>query len=198
LPGDDVNDRFVEVITSDTLARRVAELGEQITASIESDDVVVVGVLNGSLMFMKDLMDHLPLTYTPEFLSLTRFGHDGRVSVALDVSIPLEDRDVLLVQHLVDTGLTLATIRRMIAARGARSLRTVALLDKVPRRIVDVEIEHRGFEVGDEYLLGYGLDYAGRYRNLPSVWAVLDMVRFTEEPTSFDDVAFPSRALRGR
>jgi hypoxanthine phosphoribosyltransferase len=194
----EVVDRYVEVITSDILSRRVAELGDEITASLDSDDVVVIGVLNGSLMFMKDLMDHLPLTYTPEFLSLTRFGHEGRVSLAMDVSIPLEDRDVLLVQQLVDTGLTLATIRKMISARGARSLRTVALLDKVPRRIVDVEIEHRGFEVGDEYLLGYGLDYEGLYRNLSSVWAVLDMVRFTEEPRSFDAIAFPSRASHGR
>lgn len=185
-----MTDRFVEVIGEETLQRRIAELGEEITAEATGDDVVVIGILKGSLLFMKDLMDHLPLTYTPEFLSLTRFGHEGRVAVAMDVSIPLEGRDVLLVQHLVDTGLTLSTIRRMIGARGARSLRTVALLDKVPRRIVDVDIEYRGFEVGDEYLLGYGLDYAGRYRNLRSVWAVLDMVAFTEEPASFHAVAY--------
>jgi hypoxanthine phosphoribosyltransferase len=185
-----VIDRFVEVIAEDTIQRRIAELGREIIGGSDVDDVVVIGVLKGSLIFMKDLMDHLPLTYTPEFLSLTRFGHDGRVSIAMDVSIPLEGRDVLLVQHLVDTGLTLATIRRMIAARGARSLRTVALLDKVPRRIVDVDIEYRGFEVGDEYLLGYGLDYDGQYRNLRSVWAVLDMVAFTEEPSSFRGIAY--------
>lgn len=186
-------DRFVEVIGEDTIQRRVTELGNEITAAFESDDVVVIGILTGSLLFMKDLMDNLPLTYTPEFLSLTRFGREGRVGVAMDVSIPLEGRDVLLVQHLVDTGLTLATIRKMIEARGAASLQTVALLDKVPRRIVDVDIEYRGFEVGDEYLLGYGLDYAGRYRNLRSVWAVLDMVAFTNEPTSFDHIAYPIR-----
>jgi hypoxanthine phosphoribosyltransferase len=186
-----VADRFVEVISEDTIQRRIAELGATITQELGTDDVVVIGILKGSLLFMKDLMDHLPVTYTPEFLSLTRFGHDGRVSVAMDVSIPLEDRDVLLAPHLVDTGLTLSTIRKMITARGARSLSTVTLLDKVPRRIVDVDIEYRGFEVGDEYLLGYGLDYAGRYRNLRSVWAVLDMVAFTEEPSSFESVVFP-------
>ncbi|MGI9666877.1 MAG: phosphoribosyltransferase, partial [Acidimicrobiia bacterium] len=145
-----VADQYVEVIGADILQRRVAELGDEI-APVYGDDVVVVGVLKGSLIFMKDLMTHLPLTYTAEFLSLTRFGHDGRVSVNLDVSIPLEDRDVLLVLDIVDTGLTLNTIRTMLATRGARSVRTVALLDKVPRRIVDVDLEFRGFEVGDEY-----------------------------------------------
>ncbi len=184
--------RFTEIIDGETVQRRVAELGEQITNDYAGDDVVAVGILKGSLLFMKDLMDHLPLTYTPDFLSLTRFGHDGRVSIAMDVSVPLEGRDVLLVIQMVDTGLTLTTIRKMIAARGVRSLRTVALLDKAPRRIVDVDIEYRGFEVGDEYLLGYGLDYEGRYRNLDSVWAVLDMVSFAEDPESFAPIAYPA------
>ena len=186
---------FTEIIDADTVQRRVAELGAEITADYPAEDVVAIGILNGSLLFMKDLMSRLPFTYTPEFLSLTRFGHDGRVSIAMDVSMPLEDRDVLLVMHMVDTGLTLGTIRRMIAARGVRSLRTVALLDKVPRRIVDVDIEYRGFEVGDEYLLGYGLDYGGRYRNLDSVWAVLDMPTFAEDPGSFEPIAFPQTAV---
>lgn len=187
-----VADQYVEVIASDILQRRVAELGNEITEAYPTEDVVVVGVLKGSLIFMKDLMDHLPLTYTSEFLSLTRFGHDGRVSVNLDVSIPLESRDVLLVLDIVDTGLTLNTIRTMLSTRGASSVRTVALLDKVPRRIVDVDLEYRGFEVGDEYLLGYGLDYEGWYRNLNSVWAVMDMGHFTEHPRSFAPFAYPS------
>jgi hypoxanthine phosphoribosyltransferase len=185
-----VSDGFTRIIDADTVQRRVAELGQEISADYAGDDVVTIGILKGSLLFMKDLMNQLPLTYTPEFLSLTRFGHDGRVSIAMDVSVPLEDRDVLLVMHMVDTGLTLSTIRRMISARGVRSLRTVALLDKVPRRIVDVDIEYRGFEVGDEYLLGYGLDYEGRYRNLDSVWAVMDMVSFADDPSSFEPIAY--------
>jgi hypoxanthine phosphoribosyltransferase len=187
-----VTEGFTRIIDAETVQRRVAELGREIAADYASDDVVPIGILKGSLLFMKDLMNRLPLTYTPEFLSLTRFGHDGRVSIAMDVSMPLEGRDVLLVMHMVDTGLTLGTIRRMIAARGVRSLRTVALLDKVPRRIVDVDIEYRGFEVGDEYLLGYGLDYEGRYRNLDSVWAVLDMASFAADPSSFEPLAYPT------
>ncbi len=190
-----MTDRFVEVIAADVLQRRVAELGEEITNDYPDEDVVVIGILKGSLIFMKDLMDHLPLTYTPEFLSLTRFGRDGRVSVNLDVSIPLEGRDVLLVLDTVDTGLTLNTITTMLSTRGARTVRTVALLDKVPRRIVDVDVAYRGFEVGDEYLLGYGLDYEGWYRNLNSVWAVLDMAHFTENPRSFAPIAYGTTSV---
>ena len=183
-------ERFIELIDGDTIQRRVAELGEQITNDYPSEDVVVVCILKGSLLFMKDLMDHLPLTYTPEFISLTRFGREGRVAVALDVSVPLDDRDVLIVLDIVDTGLTLNTIRTMIDAHGARSVRTAALLDKVPRRIIDVDVEYRGFEVGDEYLLGYGLDHEGLYRNLDSVWAVMDMAEFSEDPMQFAPIAF--------
>lgn len=183
-------ERFVELINEKTIQRRVAELGDEITNDYGGEDVVVVCILKGSLLFMKDLMNRLPLTYTSEFISLTRFGRDGRVSVALDVSVPLDGRDVLIVLDIVDTGLTLNTIRTMITAHGARSVRTAALLDKVPRRIVDVDVEYRGFEVGDEYLLGYGLDHEGLYRNLNAVWAVMDMAHLTENPMAFSEIVY--------
>ena len=185
----DLNGQYVQVIDEATIQRRVAEMASDIAAD-HGDDVVVICILKGSLLFMKDLMDHLPYTYTPEFLALTRFGRDGRVSVALDVSVPLEGRDVVVVLDTVDTGLTLNTIRTMLEAHGARSVSTAALLDKAPRRIVDVDVEYRGFEVGDEYLLGYGLDYEGLYRNLKSVWAVLDMPAFTDDPRAFASIAY--------
>ena len=190
----DPTGQYVEVIDEATIQRRVGELAEEIIADHPDDDVVVICILKGSLIFMKDLMDRLPYTYTSEFLALTRFGHDGKVSVALDVSVPLEGRDVLLVLDIVDTGLTLKTIRTMLEAHGARSVSTAALVDKAPRRIVDVDIEYRGFEVGDEYLLGYGLDYEGWYRNLRSVWAVMDMSAFTEDPRAFASIAYGDTA----
>jgi hypoxanthine phosphoribosyltransferase len=185
-----MSEDFAEVISTDTIARRVSELAAEITGDLPSDDVVVVAILKGSIIFLKDLMAHLPYTYTADFLSLTRFGRDGRVSVAMDVSVPLTDRDVLLVLEIVDTGLTLATIRKMMLARGVRSLRTVALIDKAPRRIVDVPLEYRGFEVGDEYLLGYGMDWHGRYRNVNSIWAALDISVLAETPEVFEDLVF--------
>lgn len=181
---------FTQVTDAETIARRVAELAEEITADFPDEELIVIGVLKGSLFFMKDLLNELPYNSTPEFLALTRFGEEGRVSVTLDVGEPIEGRDVLLVTEIVDTGLTLTTILRMLETRGARSVRTVALFDKAPRRIVEVPVEYRGFEVGDEFLLGYGLDWNGLFRNLSSVWAVLDMSAFLDHPQSFVDAAY--------
>jgi len=108
----------------------------------------------------------------------------------MDTEISLEDRDVLIVEDIVDTGLSLTFLRRLLETRELRSLRTVALLDKVPRRIIEVPIEYRGFEVGDEFLLGYGLDWEGRYRNLRSIWAVLDLPAFQADPGMLMKYAF--------
>lgn len=185
-----MNAPFVEVIDEPTLQRRVAELGREITDALDEDDPVVVGVLKGSVPFLTDLSRHLPLTVEIDFLNLTRFGREGRVSVAMDLSLPVEGRSVVIVEDIVDTGLTLATLRRMLFARGASRVSTVALLDKSTRRIVDVPVEHRGFEVGDEFLLGYGMDWQGRYRNVPSIWAVMDLSVLATDPDAFRRHAF--------
>jgi len=123
---------------------------------------------------------------------LTRFGSKGRVSVAMDTAISLQGRHVLIVEDIIDTGLTLSALRRNLEVRELASLKTVALLDKVPRRIVEVPVEYRGFEIGDEFLLGYGLDWEGRYRNLPGLWAVMDMEMLGDIDKTFPDVAFGS------
>jgi len=185
-----MNAPFVEVIDQGALQARVAELGREITGTLTEDDPVVVGVLKGSVPFLTDLIKHLPLTIEIDFLNLTRFGREGRVSIAMDLSVSVEGREVLIVEDIVDTGLTLATLRKMLLARGASSVSTVALLDKSTRRIVDVPVEHRGFEVGDEFLLGYGMDWQGRYRNVPSIWAVMDLSVLTADPGSFGRHAF--------
>ena len=166
---------FVEVIDETTLNERVAQLGQEIASGLDVDDPVVIGILKGSVPFLRDLSVQLPATSEIEFLALTRFGEEGKVSIAMDTSIPLSDRSIVLVEDIVDTGLTLSTLRRMLEARGARDVKTVALVDKVQRRIVDVPVDYAGFEVGDEYLLGYGMDWEGRYRNLRSIWAALDL-----------------------
>jgi len=185
-----MNAPYVEVIDEATLQARVRELGNEITAELVEADPVVIGVLKGSVPFLTDLSRHLPLTVEIDFLNLTRFGREGRVSVAMDLSVPIEGRSVLVVEDIVDTGLTLSTLRKMLLARGASSVSTVALLDKSTRRIVDVPVEHRGFEVGDEFLLGYGMDWRGQYRNVPSIWAVMDLAVLTADPDSFRRHAF--------
>jgi hypoxanthine phosphoribosyltransferase len=185
---------YVEVIDELTLQERVRELGREVTGELEDSDPVVVGVLKGSVPFLTDLTRHLPPTIEIDFLNLTRFGREGRVSVAMDLSVPIEGRSVLIVEDIVDTGLTLATLRKMLLARGAAGVSTVALLDKSTRRIIDVPLEHRGFEVGDEFLLGYGMDWQGRYRNVPSIWAVMDLALLTADPDSFRRHAFRKSA----
>lgn len=168
---------LTEAVTASEIEARVAELGEAITADYAGRRPILVAVLVGAMPFLADLVRRIELPTDVDFLSISRFGEGGRLRLVLDTSENLSDRDVILVEDIVDTGLTLSTLRRMLIDRGTASLATVALLDKTTRRLVDVPLEYRGFEVGDEYLIGYGLDHKGLYRNLPSLWAVLDRVR---------------------
>jgi len=182
--------QFVEVVDEEALQRRVGGLADEVGGDYAGREPVLVGVLGGCVPFLADLVRHLDLPLEIDFLALTRFGTEGRVGIAMDTEISLQGRDVILVEDIVDTGLTLATLRRVMEIRGVASLSTVALLDKVTRRIVDVPLEYRGFEVGDEYLLGYGLDWTGRYRNVRSLWAVMDLGSFADAPESFAAVGF--------
>ncbi len=181
---------YLEVVDAEALQRRVSELGEDIAADYAGLNPVLVGVLNGSVPFLADLTRSIDEPHEVDFLLLTRFGTRGRVSVAMDTAISLEGRHVIIVEDIVDTGLTLSALRRSIGVREVATLKTVALLDKVPRRIVDVPLEYRGFEIGDEFLLGYGLDWQGRYRNLPGLWAVMDLARLQDLDSSFPEIAF--------
>jgi hypoxanthine phosphoribosyltransferase len=186
-----VSGRFLEVVDAEGLQRRIGELGETITDDYKGLNPVLVGIMKGAIPFLADLIRSLAMPHEVDFLLLTRFGEHGRVSVAMDTAISLEGRHVLLVEDIVDTGLTLSTLIRNLEVRNPASVKTVALFDKVARRIVDVPVEYRGFEIGDEFLLGYGLDWEGRYRNLPGVWAVMDMERLNDLHQTFPEVAFP-------
>lgn len=170
-----------EVLPEDDILSRVAELGSAISADYEGRDPLFIVMLNGSVPFGADLVRHVSMHAEVDFLGLNRFGESGRIGLTLDTSTPLFDRNVVIVEDIIDTGLTLTTLRRMIVDRGAASVSTAALLDKTRRRVADVPIEYRGFEVGDEYLVGYGLDWQGMYRNLRSIWAILDMERLVAD-----------------
>lgn len=184
---------FVEVVTETRLAERVAQLGGRISAEYADRNPVLVGVLRGSVIFTADLIRHVTVPAEVDFLSLTRFGGQGRVGIAMDTEVSLENRHVIIIEDIVDTGLTLTALRRLLELRGVASLATAALLDKASRRIVDVALEYRGFEVGDEFLLGYGLDWEGRYRNVRSLWAVMDLPALRQAPDSFAPVAYRRR-----
>lgn len=170
-----------EVLPEEEIRSRVAELGAAISHDYDGLDPLFLVILNGSIPFGADLVRSISVNAEIDFLGLNRFGEGGRIGLTLDTSSPLFDRNVIIVEDIIDTGLTLATLRRMITDRGAASVATAALLDKSRRRLTDVPIEYRGFEVGDEYLVGYGLDWQGFYRNLSSIWVILDMERMVAD-----------------
>jgi len=172
----------VELVTESDIGSRVAELGEAMTEDYAGRDPLFVVVMTGSIPFGADLVRSVGLQCEVDFLGLNRFGESGRIGIAMDLSTPILDREVILVEDITDTGLTLSVLRRMMLDRGAASVATASLVDKKARRVTEVPIEYRGFEVGDEYLVGYGMDWQGLYRNLRSIWAVLDMEAFVNDP----------------
>jgi hypoxanthine phosphoribosyltransferase len=172
----------VEVVTEDDIVSRVRELGKAITEDYAGRDPLFVVLMTGSIPFAADLVRSVDLRCEVDFLGLNRFGESGRIGIAMDLATPVLDREVILVEDITDTGLTLSVLQRMMLDRGAGSITTASLVDKKARRVTEVPIEYRGFEVGDEYLVGYGMDWHGLYRNLRSIWAVLDMEAFVNDP----------------
>lgn len=170
------------VLDGDELHSRVIELGEAITHDYRGRNPMFVVMMKGSVVFAADLVRAIDIPSEVDFMGLHRFGRGGRIGIAMDTAAPVLDRHVIVVEDIIDTGLTLAVLKRIIEDKGAASVATVTLFDKIPRRLNDVPVEYRGFEVGDEYLVGYGLDWHGHYRNLASVWAILDMEAFVDDP----------------
>jgi len=160
------------LLDADRIERTVRRLGAEIAAD-HPDGVVLVGVLKGALCLVADLARRIPaVAVEVDFISISRFAPDsGRVKILHDVGIDLGGRDVVIVEDIVDTGLTLAYLLGQLGARGPRSLSTCALLDRPGRRIVPQEVRYRGFELEDEFVVGYGLHVNDLYRNLPFVVA---------------------------
>lgn len=173
--GLGVGNGLTRVVDEATLKERIEQLGNQLAEDFSDRQPVFVAILSGAVPFLADLVRATPIDLNVDFLALSRFGEGGRVRLAFDTELPLSGRHVVLVEDIVDTGLTLVTLRSMMEARGVASCSAVTLIDKSVRRLVDVPVEYRGFETGDEFLLGYGLDWEGRFRNLRSLVAVMDM-----------------------
>jgi hypoxanthine phosphoribosyltransferase len=169
-------DRPETLITAEAIAARIAELGQQITADKRDEDLVVISVLKGSFMFCADLIRHIDLPLNVEFLGVRSYGDStetsGEVQITSDISRRLEGKDVLLVEDIVDTGLTLKFLLDLLARRGPRSLKLAALLHKPSRTRIPVQIDYLGFSIEDVFVVGYGLDHAQRHRNLPYVGVV--------------------------
>lgn len=175
-------DYAVEVVPDTEIKSRIAELGDAISHDYRGRDPLFVSVLVGSVPFAADLLRAVSIPNEVDFLGLNRFGEGGRLNIAMDLSVPVYERNVILVEDITDTGLSLSNLRRMMLDRGAASVSIATLVDKTRRRVTDVPIEYRGFEVGDEYLIGYGMDWHGNYRNLRSIWAILDLGAFVADP----------------
>ncbi|MET0802080.1 MAG: hypoxanthine phosphoribosyltransferase [Actinomycetota bacterium] len=156
--------------------RRVQELGRTIAGDYVGREPVMITVLKGGAVFLADLMRAVPLGLEPHFMAISRYGDAeesmGRVQILLDVDIDLAGRDVILVEDIVDTGLTLRYLMGVLRARGPASIEVCALLDKAARRIVPLAPRYVGFECPDRFVLGYGLDFRERYRNLPDILQV--------------------------
>jgi hypoxanthine phosphoribosyltransferase len=165
------------LIPAEDLTARVAQLGRQIRGDYAGRTPVLVGVLKGAVVFLADLMRAIEAPCECDFIAVSSYGastrSSGIVELTKDLSVPIEGRDVLIVEDIVDTGRTLAYLLRNLATRQPESVRACALLDKAARREVPVVLDYVGFTIPDEFVVGYGLDFAGLYRNLPYV-AVLD------------------------
>jgi hypoxanthine phosphoribosyltransferase len=176
------SDLVTEAIPENELRSRIVELGRAISHDFEGRDPLFVVIMVGAIPFAADLVRSVTIPCEVDFLGLNRFGESGRINIAFDLVTPVLDRNVIIVEDIIDTGLSLTALRRMMMDRGAASVSTAAMADKTRRRVTAVPIEYRGFEVGDEFLIGYGLDWQGYYRNLRSVWAVMDMEALVVDP----------------
>ncbi|HEY1732181.1 MAG TPA: hypoxanthine phosphoribosyltransferase [Terriglobales bacterium] len=161
------------LLTREQIAAKVAELGARITSDFAGEPVVLIGVLKGATIFLADLAREIKLDCSFDFLAVSSYGsgkhHSGEVKLVKDVDHSMEGKNVILVEDILDTGLTLTYIRKLLEAHQPKSVRIAALLDKVSRRIQPVRADYAGFEIPDEFVVGYGLDFAERYRNLPDV-----------------------------
>ena len=165
------------LIDEERLRSRVAELGEEVSADYVGRDLLLIGVLKGAVFFMADLMRHLTVACEIDFMAISSYGaatdSSGVVRILKDLDINIAGRDVLVVEDIIDSGLTLSYLMRNLEAREPASLEICALLTKPERREIDVPVRYVGFEIPNRFVVGYGLDFAERYRNLPYV-GVLD------------------------
>jgi hypoxanthine phosphoribosyltransferase len=176
------------------LGERVRELGAELRALVAGapEPPILISVLKGSTFFLADLIRAAGTTLEIDFMAISSYGGSGSgvVKIVKDLEVDIAGRDVVIVEDIVDTGLTLNYLRRALSERSPRSLITVTLLDKSVRRIVPVPVELTGFDVPDVFVLGYGLDFQGRYRNVPDILAVRDIARLANDPDLLVDELF--------
>jgi hypoxanthine phosphoribosyltransferase len=174
------------LLSQEQIAQRVAAMGEEITRDFSGQSIIFVGVLKGAAIFLSDLARHVQLDSTFDFIGVSSYGNrpspaqelksgwdsTGEVRLTKDVDQSMKDRNVILVEDILDTGLTLSYLKKILLAHQPKKLRIAALLDKPSRRKMPIEADYVGFKIPDEFVVGYGLDYAEKFRNLPDICVI--------------------------
>jgi hypoxanthine phosphoribosyltransferase len=172
-PSSPMTHNMKVLITREQIADGVARIGQEISREFAGETVILLGVLKGACLFLSDLARQIELDATFDFIAVRSYGTKkesaGEVQLIKDVTTPLEDKNVILVEDILDTGLTFTFLNKLLMARKPRTLKLAALLDKPSRRLMPVQADYVGFQIPDQFVVGYGLDYAERYRNLPDI-----------------------------
>ena len=168
-----INDVKEILFTEEQLREKVKELGIKISEDYKGKDLIVVGVLKGSVIFAADLFRNITIPCELDFMAVSSYGNStessGVVRILKDLDHTIEGKDVLIVEDIVDSGITLKYLLKYLATRKANTIEIATLLNKEARRVTDINVKYAGFEVPDEFIVGYGIDYAERYRNLPFI-----------------------------
>jgi len=171
-----MTEQLLLLYSRDEIARRVRELAAVISAQYADGDLVLVGILRGAFVFLADLIRHLTIPAAVDFIGAASYGSrsrtSGQIQITKELQIPIGGRDVLLVEDIEDTGITLQGILERVKQQKPRSLKVCALIDKKERRLVDVKVDYVGFEIPWGFIVGYGIDYAERFRHLPEIYRI--------------------------
>lgn len=166
------------LVSKEQLEEKTAELAQRITQDYQGKELVLVGVLKGGFVFLADLARKIPMDLIIEFISVSSYGNStqssGVVRIIKDIDTDITGKHVLIVEDLIDTGLTLNYLKELFNAKGCASVKLAAMMDKPERRKVDLKVDYPGIIIPDEFVVGYGLDWSGKYRNLPDVCVVLE------------------------
>jgi hypoxanthine phosphoribosyltransferase len=187
IPAATIHDDVEEVLlTGEQIQARVGELGRQLAADYAGRDPVLVSVLKGSIVFLADLVRRTEIPLSIDLMEVSSYGasteSSGQVRILKDLSMAIEGRDVIVVEDIIDTGLTLNYLLRYLHDKGPASIRICCLLDKPARRLAEISIDYRGFTIQDRFVIGYGLDYDERYRNLPYIGVLRPSVYGASRP----------------
>jgi hypoxanthine phosphoribosyltransferase len=172
----DMSDKLTKLFDENQIRAAVGQLALEISRDFDNEEIVLVSVLKGSFMFISDLMREIKNPVVVDFIRASSYGSDtttsGKVVLTKDLETDITGKNVIIVEDIIDSGLTLTAIREMLLARRPRSLKICALVDKRARRKVEIEGDYVGFSMEDGFIVGYGVDYAERYRNLPAIYVV--------------------------